>query len=152
MPISAIFLLKSLLPCRLGTPNSLQLFWAQHNSSGTRKKGSVTIEHCKRALLTYLVSQSDFLHWIAFALLLISSFLIGHPQDLNSSSRLWVWHDLPAQVWGTSMVKRFLSFMAVAGLVFPSIMPGILGWFDKSMSLGVLYGPRLGFGRSGRSF
>ena len=128
--IGAVFLLESRLPYRPGTPNSLPLSQGQRNPSDTGIKGSVTIEHWTRTQLTHLVSQSDFLHQMAFARLLISSFPTGllHSQT-NSSSRLRVRHDLPARAWGASMVKRFSSFAVVAGIVFPSITPGILFLF-----------------------
>ena len=128
--IGTVFSLESRLPYRPGTPNSLPLSQGQHNPSDNGIKGSVTIEHWTRTQLTHLVSQSDFLHRMAFARLLISSFPTGLPHSqMNSSSRLRVRRDLPARVWGASMVKRFSSFAAVAGVAFPSITPGILFLF-----------------------
>jgi len=43
------------------------------------------------------------------------------------------------------MVKRFSSFAVVAGVVFPSITPGMLGWSEEWECSGVSCGPGWSF-------
>jgi len=89
MPITITFLLKSLLSCSLGTPNSPQLSQAQHNLINTRTQEWVTIWHWTITL------QSDFkLHWIVSALLFIVTF-----QGMVCRTIEWpVLHNTPALI------------------------------------------------------
>ena len=124
-------------------------YWKKRVSHYLRRMNS-------KNLLTHLVSQSDFLHWITFTFVSISTFATGLPHSqINKSSRFRVQRDLPTRVWGAAMEKTLSWFLMAAGLGFPSVRPGASRSFipqafwvvSRTLEFGVLDG--LVFWRNG---